>query len=249
MPPISAFFRPGELLRSIMTSDRAVMLSFDDGPDDTHTLAIADILAQRGYEGLATWFQVARSVRVNPQITRQLFERGYEIGNHSYSHTPYTGAGLAAQIEPAQTVLFELTGQPPIFFRSPGLVQSSLIQIECARLGMINIFTDGDERDWVSPRISSAQINANFTRYLHPGYISLRHDGGSHQNTVDATHGMLDVIESRGYKIISLRDGLVLREDRNVMAAAAHVDVGPADVSFDGQEIHDTADGTLETAP
>jgi len=210
--PISQCIVPGELLRRIVTSKPIVVLTFDDGPDRRYTLPIANVLRDRGYEGKATFFQVGSNIRRAPEVTRQLSDRGFEIGNHSMFHTPYNWM-LAAQIKPAKELIEQVTGKECLYFRSPGLTQSPRIQDTCAQLGVINVFTSADERDWVMPRQSSWRINANFNRVLHPGYISLRHDGGSHRNTMLAMHGLLDIIEKRGYQVLNLGDALRLRED------------------------------------
>ena len=206
-PPASSFHR-GHLIRTLQTSELIVTLTFDDGPDPTKSLAIADVLKRRGYEGKATFFQVGINALSYPKVTRELFERGYEIGNHSKTHSTYSGAGEAAEIAPAQEIFLRLNGVLPRFFRSPGLVVSSLIQDECVRLGLANVLTDLDERDWAMPRLTPIEMNTRFSFNLHPGYICLRHDGGTHQNTVDAMDGLIDIIEVRGFRIVSLIDGL-----------------------------------------
>ena len=240
--PVRECMVPGELLRSIATDQRIVVLTFDDGPDPALTLAIANIMRDRGYEGKATFFQVGDSIRRYPWITRELSDRGFEIGNHSMRHYPYSGS-LASQIAPTQDLIHEVTGKECLFFRSPGLTQSSSIQWTCARLGIINVFTDGDERDWISPRVSAWTMNSHFNRYLHPGYISLRHDGGSHRPTVEAMHGQLDICESRGYQVVSLSDALRARQDlaisRRVQGEWPLVD------DFEGQAPGDTSDGMV----
>lgn len=210
--PISQCIVPGELLRRIKTSKPIVVLTFDDGPDRRYTLPIANILRDRGYEGKATFFQVGSSVARAPEVTRELSDRGFEIGNHSMRHWPYNWS-LANQIKPAKDLIEDVTGKECLYFRSPGLTQSSRIQSVCAELGVINVFTSADERDWIYPRYSAWRINANFNRYLQPGYISLRHDGGTHRPTLDAMHGLIDIAERRGYQILNLGDALRMRED------------------------------------
>jgi peptidoglycan/xylan/chitin deacetylase (PgdA/CDA1 family) len=212
LAPVRPFFA-GELIRAVKTTSPFVMLTFDDGPDSVHTLAIANCLRRRGYDGKATFFQIANNALVYPHITRELFARGYEIANHTKTHSNYTGAAQAREMGPAQDILESVTGTRPRFFRSAGLTLSQAIQDECARQDIPNVFTDNDERDWISPRVSAEQMNASFARYLHPGYISLRHDGGTHRNTLDAMDGLLDVIEANGYEVVSLMEGLSRRTD------------------------------------
>jgi len=60
-------------------------LTFDDGPNETITPKIADIL--RRYNIKATFFQVGSLIEANPEITKRLHNEGHVIGNHSYAHS------------------------------------------------------------------------------------------------------------------------------------------------------------------
>lgn len=204
-------FIPGELIRDVQTQEKVFALTFDDGPWPVNTQAIMNILKSRGYEGRATFFMVSNNLRSNLSIGKEVKRRGYLIGNHSKTHSTYSPSGIANEIVPAQNDFEELLGITPLYFRSPGLTMGENIQSTLKYLGMCNIFTNADLRDYISPRISSAQIVANFARTLNPGTITLLHDGGSHANTVGAINGILDVAESRGYKLISLPELLAKR--------------------------------------
>ncbi len=206
-------YRPGEVIWSIPTSRKIVVLTFDDGPDRVHDLALGEILRVRGYEGKATFFCIGRNVASFPGVTQELFDRGYTIGNHTMSHAHYDAASEAAEIGPCQDVIHGVTGEYPWAFRAAGGTKSPAIDQACAAHGLVYIWTDGDENDWMSPRLSPGELNARFAHYLHPGYISLRHSGGSHDNTVAAMHSMLDIIESNGYEVTSLYDALSMRDD------------------------------------
>ena len=56
-------------------------------------------------------------------------------------------------------------------------------------------------------------MNGLLSRYLQPGYISLRHSGGTHDNTVDAMHDAITIVENAGYTIVSMSEALSMRED------------------------------------
>ena len=59
-------------------------LTFDDGPSNTVTPMVLDILAE--YDIKATFFVLGKMVDVNPNILKRIFDEGHAIGNHSYSH-------------------------------------------------------------------------------------------------------------------------------------------------------------------
>ncbi|HEX3155243.1 MAG TPA: polysaccharide deacetylase family protein, partial [Candidatus Angelobacter sp.] len=59
-------------------------LTFDDGPNDPHTLHLLDVLAR--HNAKATFFLIGKYVRQRPDIARDILAAGHEIGNHTDSH-------------------------------------------------------------------------------------------------------------------------------------------------------------------
>src|SRR5262249_57521853 len=59
-------------------------LTFDDGPNDPHTLHLLDLLAQ--HRAKATFFLIGKYVRQRPKIARAIHDAGHSIGNHTYNH-------------------------------------------------------------------------------------------------------------------------------------------------------------------
>ena len=64
-----------------------VALSFDDGPDQRSTPAILDVLDRLGWK--ATFFCLGTQARRWPALTRELVERGHEIGVHGDRHVSH----------------------------------------------------------------------------------------------------------------------------------------------------------------
>ncbi|MDQ2850674.1 MAG: polysaccharide deacetylase family protein [Actinomycetota bacterium] len=74
-----------------------VALTFDDGPNEPYTSALAELLARRAV--LATFFQVGQAVDRFPQTTAALVAAGHVVGHHSYTHHMhrcFTGIQLCA---------------------------------------------------------------------------------------------------------------------------------------------------------
>ena len=202
------------MIRSIQTPHKIMVFTFDDGPDPVHERAIHQIFKERGYAGKAAFFFVGVNVQNNPDVCHEMFDHGYEVGNHTMTHSTYSPSGEVREIAPAQQVLHDVTGVYPTFFRAAGGTMHPSIDHECERNGLTYIWTDTDERDSNMPRIPAETINTNLARALHPGYISLRHSGGTHDTTVASMHRAIDLVEQAGYHIVSLRDALALREDQ-----------------------------------
>ena len=63
---------------------RRVFLTFDDGPSESVTPLILDILKEQNVK--ATFFVLGRNVENYPEIVKRAFEEGHYIANHGYSH-------------------------------------------------------------------------------------------------------------------------------------------------------------------
>src|SRR4029077_24136 len=62
--------------------ERAVSLTFDDGPDPTWTSLILDVLKRDGIK--ASFFIVGSRAELYPDLVRRIVEEGHELGNHTY---------------------------------------------------------------------------------------------------------------------------------------------------------------------
>lgn len=68
----------------IPTTEKAVYLSFDDGPHPIITPWVLDQLKQ--YQARASFFCVGNNVEQYPQIYQSILEQGHAVGNHTYHH-------------------------------------------------------------------------------------------------------------------------------------------------------------------
>jgi peptidoglycan/xylan/chitin deacetylase (PgdA/CDA1 family) len=64
--------------------EKAVYLTFDDGPIPEITPWVLDVLDK--HEIKATFFMVGDNVRKYPDMFRMVVERGHRIGNHTFNH-------------------------------------------------------------------------------------------------------------------------------------------------------------------
>lgn len=72
-------------IENIYNSDeKRAFLSFDDGPSNTVTPKILDILEEENIK--ATFFVLGTMVKSNPEILKREKEEGHYIANHGYSH-------------------------------------------------------------------------------------------------------------------------------------------------------------------
>lgn len=65
-------------------SERAVYVTFDDGPIPEATPWVLDVLDRYGVK--ATFFVVGDNVRKHPDLFREIIRRGHSVGNHTFHH-------------------------------------------------------------------------------------------------------------------------------------------------------------------
>ncbi len=70
--------------RSEVSTNRILALTYDDGPSETLTPRLLDLLREKNAK--ATFFMLGRNVRRFPHIVDQVRREGHDIGCHSEDH-------------------------------------------------------------------------------------------------------------------------------------------------------------------
>lgn len=159
------------------SSERAVYLTFDDGPIPEVTPWVLDVLDK--YRIKATFFMVGDNVRKHPDEFKMVVERGHRIGNHTYNHLK----GIAehtdhyvANIDKADCYLSTNLFRPP-----HGLMRLRQYRALCERYHII--MWDLVTRDY-NPKLNGRQILRKVQQYARPGSIITFHD------SLRATHNL-----------------------------------------------------------
>lgn len=64
--------------------EKTVFLTFDDGPTQSVTPLILDLLKKENIK--ATFFVLGNRAKLNPELIKREFEEGHYIANHGYTH-------------------------------------------------------------------------------------------------------------------------------------------------------------------
>src|SRR6476660_4711819 len=62
-------------------SRKQIALTYDDGPNDPHTLRLLEVLAK--HDVLATFFLIGRYVEQRAEIAPEVVQAGHLVGNHN----------------------------------------------------------------------------------------------------------------------------------------------------------------------
>ncbi len=74
----------GRTFTGLPRGTRQLALTYDDGPNDPHTMRLLELLARHGVK--ATFFLIGRYVQQRPEIVREIAKAGHAIGNHTFTH-------------------------------------------------------------------------------------------------------------------------------------------------------------------
>ena len=201
--------------------EHAVVLTFDDGPDPKWTPKILDILKEHHLK--AAFFVLGSQAEAYPALVKRIVDEGHEIGNHSYTHpniSEISAHQIRLELNATQFLLESITGRSTILFRPPYNADSNparikeilplnLVQDE---LGYLIVLENIDTEDWARPGAQAILDHVKEQREL--GNIILLHDaGGNRAQTVEALPQIIDYLEARGDRIVSLSELLHIPRD------------------------------------
>ena len=132
-------------------AEHRLWLTFDDGPHQTRTPALLDIL--RAAKLTATFFVVGARAAHQPDLLGRMVAEGHRVGNHSYSHARLTGldeAAIRREIALTDAVIAPFTG-PDKLFRPPFGASDARVERAAAALGYRTVLWTLDPEDWRQP--------------------------------------------------------------------------------------------------
>ncbi|HTL09279.1 MAG TPA: glycosyltransferase [Chitinophagaceae bacterium] len=208
---------------------KQVVLSFDDGPDPKYTPQILDILAKEKVP--ASFFLVGINAENNIPLVKRIYNEGYEIGNHTFTHPNIAAVSTKRaniEMETTRLLIEAITGHSTILFRAPfnadfepGTVDE-LIPVALARKkNYLDIGESIDPEDW-EPGVSADTILSRVIRIKKRldadsvnGGIILLHDAGgdSRKPTVEALPKIIHYFKENGYQFTTIADLLHKQRD------------------------------------
>jgi len=198
------------LVSRAQAPSRLVALTFDDGPDPTWTPRIAALLLRLHVP--ATFFEVGDHVVRYPGIAESLVDDGFEIGNHSFTHsnlTPLAGWQRELQISLTESAIAGAAGIRPRLVRPPYSATALAVDAAdehayaaIAGSGYLIALSDFDGEDWRRPGVG--RIVRNATPPGRQGGVILLHDGGGDRSqTLAAVRRLVPELRRRGFRFVA----------------------------------------------
>jgi peptidoglycan/xylan/chitin deacetylase (PgdA/CDA1 family) len=209
MAPTGQWF--GRTFARGMRGSKQIALTYDDGPNDPHTLRLLDVLAKHSVR--ATFFMIGRYVQQRPDIARAVAQAGHIIGNHTFTHPLLIfkpEAQTRAELVDCQQALQEAIGKPANLFRPPfGGRRPATLRI-ARSLGLQPVMWNVTGYDWTAP--PAAVIEKKVARQMRGGDVILLHDGGhralgaDRAQTVIATDNLIRRYRDQGYEFVTVEE-------------------------------------------
>lgn len=178
MAPTGQWF--GRAFCGLPRGSKQIALTFDDGPNDPHTLKLLDALAK--HNARATFFLVGRYVRQRSDLAREIVKQGHVIGNHTFTHPLLTfqpASRIRGEIATCRNTINEAIGEHSNLFRPPwGGRRPGTFRI-VRELGLQPVMWNITGYDWDAP--SAEYIERKITPKVRGGDVILLHDG-SHKS-------------------------------------------------------------------
>jgi peptidoglycan-N-acetylglucosamine deacetylase len=199
----------GRTFTGLKRGSKQLALTYDDGPNDPHTLRLLEVLAKHNVK--ATFFMIGRFARMRPDIVREVAREGHAIGNHTYTHPLLifeSGAQIRIQLQECEKALADAIGEHARIFRPPFGGRRPIVLRIARELGLEPVMWNVTGYDWSTA--SSDAIKSKVSRRICGGNVILLHDGGhleigaDRSRTVEATDKLIARYKAQGYEFVSV---------------------------------------------
>lgn len=191
--------------------EKAIALTFDDGPWQGNTAKILDILKKNNIK--ATFFVVGKALKEHPELGQKIVDEGHIIANHTWSHRYHFFSPQAAAFEIDQTskLIENITGVKPTLFRPPGGILNNGLASYAKGQNQTVVLWSADSNDYKLPAVP--KLVSNVMRDSKSGGIVLLHDGGGNRSrTVQALPQIISNFRKQGYRFVTVPELLEIED-------------------------------------
>jgi peptidoglycan/xylan/chitin deacetylase (PgdA/CDA1 family) len=199
----------GKTFAGLSPGSRQIALTYDDGPNDSYTLRLLEVLAKHNVQ--ATFFLIGHYVQQRPDLAREVVHAGHIVGNHTFTHPLLTfksESEIKRELAACKSALHDAIGDHSNLFRPPfGGRRPAALRI-ARELALEPIMWNVTGYDWNAP--PATVIEKKIADKIRGGDVILLHDGGHKQigadrsQTVIATDHLIRRYKSEGYEFVTI---------------------------------------------
>lgn len=203
---------------TLSKDSKMVALTYDDGPSDSITNGILDIL--ESYGAKATFFVLGQNIEYGKEAMARAAKLGCEIGNHTYSHIDLPTSSeeeIREEISYTDALVKKYTGKPTTVARAPG---GAFDETVGEIVGKPFYYWTVDTRDWESR--DAASVIAEVEYNVSDGDIILMHD--IYDSTLEASEYIIPWLISEGYQLVTVSELMYYKSKVNVRPGVQYFD-------------------------
>ena len=186
---------------SVDAQESKLSISFDAAWGADKTRDIMSVCNNYGVK--ATFFLVGFWVEKYPEMVKEIYNNGFEIGLHSNTHpdmTKLSKSEIKQELETNIKLIENIIGTKPKLFRPPfGYYNNNLLDV-CEELNIYCIQWDIDSLDWKG--LSANAIAGRVIKNAKNGSIILCHNNSDH--IVDALSMIFEYFKLSNKKLVPI---------------------------------------------
>jgi len=182
--------------------EKALLLTFDDGPSNKNTPAVLEVLKRYGIK--AVFFEVGRNLGKPQSLAQKEIEAGHTLANHTFTHAflpKLSDAKMEEQLTDTTQALLPSTKVSPALFRPPYGARNEEVLKLADKLGMKTVLWNVDSMDWADPVPASIAKRVLAQVDKEKRGILLFHD--IHERAAEALPTILDALIKDGYTFLA----------------------------------------------
>lgn len=194
-------------LYKISTDEKVVAITFDDGPSETITPALLNLLNK--YNVKATFFMLGENIEKHPDIAHAVYDQEHLIGNHSYNHPRliFKSPSFTREQITKTDLLIKSLGQKNVqYFRPPYSSKYIILPLVLQSLDKKLVTGTYDPpSEYVSP-YNAKNVADEVIENTKPGSIIYLHDGKATDQGqfIESVELIILGLKEKGYKFVRL---------------------------------------------
>jgi peptidoglycan/xylan/chitin deacetylase (PgdA/CDA1 family) len=183
-------------INSLATTEKKVLLTFDDGPHNPNSTKVLEVLKKNDVKAL--FCIIGKNISGNEHILQQIVDEGHQIANHSYSHAfwfdIWSTKKVTTDLAACQQLINSYQSSPKLF-RPPYGVTNPNIAKAIKKLKLQSVGWNIRSYDTSTNNIE--KITQRILSQLKPGAIILLHDRLEY--TPQLLEKLIPAIKEKGY--------------------------------------------------
>lgn len=227
---MTAFCQKLSPFQSVDINQKYIAFTFDDGPDPKTSFKIMDLM--ESVDGKATFFNIGKKLSEYSALSKNVIERGHEIGNHSMSHRRFKkDEELEARIQEIkafQSLAEQKLHYTPKLYRAPFLDYFKVSNTTFQKLQL----TPVNAAVYAKDAKKNVEVDAIVHRIMNgvkPGVVVLCHE---RKHTIKALEQVLPKLKLQGYHFVTVSELMAFSNHKKIASNHPFIKVSGTNYAY-----------------